>query len=153
MKAASGSKKTSGAKNASVAPKNQGPYYCPQAKTLVKDKKSGAKWITQDGKWTHYTPSSAKKILSFQGAQWVGVKVGKIICLYKTDEAVSFPVALEQTRVQAVLEPRAGGWSALVGNRRFCKSANVVDCPYYTEPPKDISNIYEEIEYAPIEEF
>ena len=58
-------------------------------------------------------------------------------------------MALEQTLSQLILEPRSAGWSALVGNRRFCKSANTVDCAYLIEPPKDTSNIYEEIKYAP----
>ena len=139
------------AKGAVVTDKKQlGPYYCPQVESLVKNKK-GTKWIARDGGWTHYTPSSAKKILNFQGAQWIGIKIGKIICLYKTDEAVPFPIALEQTRIQTVLEPRTGGWSALVGNRRFCKSANVVDCPYYVEAPKDVGDVYQEIQYAPTE--
>lgn len=120
--------------------------FCPAPEGLSKD---GVKWTAGDKKWETYTPSAATKVLNFTGAQWVGVKVGKIICLYQTDEAVSFPMALEQTRSQSILEPRSISWSALVGNRRFCKSASVADCPYFLEPQKNISNVYKEIEYAP----
>jgi len=123
--------------------------FCPQPEGLIKD---GVKWVTADRKWENYTPSSATKILNFLGAQWVGVKVGKIICLYQTNEAVAFPVALEQTRSLLALEPKNLAWSALVVNRKFCKSASVADCPYFLEAPKDISNIYKEIEYAPDKE-
>ncbi|MBU0744712.1 MAG: T4SS-associated protein EirA [Gammaproteobacteria bacterium] len=125
---------------------SQQAQYCPQPDDLVKN---GVDWTTKDKKWKNYTPSSATKILSFIGAQWVGVKVGKVICLYQTNEAVSFPVALEQTKSQLVLEPREGGWSALVNNRRFCKSSNVVDCPIFHEAAKALGNIYEEIKYDP----
>ncbi len=119
---------------------------CPSVESLQKE---GTKWTTVDGKWETYTPSLATKVLNFIGAQWVGIKIGKIICLYQTNEAVSFPIALEQTRSQLILEPNNMAWSALVGNRRFCKSASVADCPYFLEQPKDISNVYKEIEYAP----
>jgi len=47
------------------------------------------------------------------------------------------------------LEPKNAAWSGLVENRKFCKSASVADCPYYHEAPKDVSNIYKEIQYAP----
>jgi hypothetical protein len=110
------------------------------------------KWITKDRKWENHTPSSATKILNYLGAQWIGIKVGKIICLYQTDEAVSFPMALENTRSLSVVEPRGAAWSALIDNRKFCKSANVADCRFFLEQPKDISNIYKEIEYAPDKE-
>lgn len=143
--------KTTGASGVSASDNvdmsQQPVYYCPKPEDLVKD---NTRWTTPDRKWQTYTPSSATKILSFLGAQWVGIKVGKIICLYKSNEAVSFPVALEQTRSQLILEPKGVGWSALVKNRKFCKSANIADCAYYIKPPKDISNIYEEIKYAPI---
>ena len=134
------------APSATVAAPQQQAQFCPQPEKLIKE---DVKWTTEDKKWENYTPSSATKILGFIGAQWAGIKVGTIICLYQTNEAVSFPVALEQTRSQLILEPRSAGWSALVGNRRFCKSANTVDCAYLIEPPKDTSNIYEEIKYAP----
>ena len=121
--------------------------FCPSSESLVKQK--NLKWGTPDNKWEGDAPSSATKILSFIGAQWIGVKVGKIICLYHSDEAVAFPVALEAVRSFAVLEPRTLGWSTLVGNRRFCKSASVADCSYFYESPKDVRDIYKEIEYAP----
>lgn len=124
---------------------------CPKAEDLIK---KDFHWISRDGKWENYTPSSATKILNFVGAQWIGVKYGKIICLYKTNEAVAFPVALEQTRSQLVMEPHGGGWSALVQkNLKLCQSTNIHDCAYSFEAPKDISNVYKEIDYAPQKDF
>lgn len=120
--------------------------FCPGPEMLVKD---NTQWGTADKKWESYTPSSATNITNFIGAQWVGIKVGKVICLYQSNEAVSFPVALEQARSQLISEPKGVSWSALVGNRRLCKSSSVADCSYFVEASKDLSNVYQEIEYAP----
>lgn len=128
------------------ATSDQKPRLCPSPDILVKQ---DLNWATPDDKWQSYTPSSATRILSFTGAQWIGIKVGKIICLYETDEAVSFPVALEQTRSDLVIEPSGLGWSALTNGRKFCKSASVADCAYFLEQPQDVSDVYQEIKYAP----
>jgi hypothetical protein len=120
--------------------------FCPQIEELTK---KGDFWVTTDNKWKNFTPSSATKVLNFLGAQWVGIKVGKIICLYQTNEAVAFPLSLEQLISQPIPEPSKLGWSALVDNRKFCKSTNVADCPYLAEPQQDNRNIYKEIEYNP----
>lgn len=133
-------------KENSTAHPTQSAKFCPQAKELVKKEDI---WATADNKWRNFTHSSATKVLSFLGAQWVGIKVGKIICLYKTNEAVAFPLAIEHTSSQPILEPAKFGWSSLVSNRKFCKSVNIADCPYFTEPQKDIINVYKEIEYNP----
>ena len=131
-----------------TAPKQpKGPIqFCPLPDAMVK--KDG-KWLTKNGKWRSYTPSTATKVSGFLGAQWVGIKVGKIICLYKTNETVEFPLALEQKHSDSILEPSNYGWSALANNRKFCKSANVADCAYFAQPQQDITNIYKEIEYNP----
>lgn len=124
------------------------PRFCPQPGELVKNN-IDLKWTTKDNKWTSYTPSAAIKILGFLGAQWVGIKVGEVICLYQTDEAAAFTLELQQVKVQSILEPKGAGWSSAIGNRRICKSVNVADCRYLIEPPKDTSNVYDEIKYAP----
>ena len=31
---------------------------------------------------------------------------------------------------------------------KLCKSASTVDCPFQVQPPKDLSHIYEEIQYT-----
>lgn len=121
-------------------------YFCPQADSLIKQ---DSFWTTKDQQWKNYTPSSASKVTSFLGAQWAGIKIGKIICLYQTNEAVAFPLAVEKVKGQPVSEPSGGGWSALTSNRRFCKSTSIADCVFMLELPKNIDNIYEEIAYNP----
>ncbi len=123
------------------------PNYCPMPDNL---KKVGEYWKSEDGRWVSYTPSSASKISRFSGAQWVGVGVGKIICLYLTNEEVSFPLAVEQKYEQLIIEPNdnEGGWSSLVDNRyRMCKSSSAADCLFFIEQPRKVDNIYSEIKY------
>lgn len=120
-------------------------YFCPQDKDLVKD---GLWWSSRDGAWKCYTQSFAKSIDTFIGAQWVGVKVGKIICLYRGKEGMDFPIALERVHVKEVLEPSGAAWSALVRGYKFCRSINVADCPFYIKPTETAGEIYEQIKYT-----
>lgn len=120
--------------------------FCPYIENIIKQEEL---WVTNDSKWKSYTPSSASKVVSFIGAQWAGVKVGKIICLYQTNEAVAFPLAIEQINSQSILEPSEFGWSALTKSHKFCKSASIADCPFNAELQKDNSNVYKGIEYNP----
>ncbi len=119
--------------------------YCPAASTLQKKQLI---WQTDDQRWQSYTPSTAAKVINFTGAQWVGVKIGKVICLYQTDEAVAFPLALEPTQNRPVIEPSGSGWSALIENRKLCKSANPADCPYQIQDNAPPADLYSEITYA-----
>ena len=139
-----------GAKVIGDAPTNTGPIgpaqFCPQPEDLIKQNDF---WVSKDNRWKSYTPSSSTRVINFTGAQWAGVKIGKIICLYQANEAVAFPLALEQESSQPIIEPSGGGWSSLTGNRKFCKSASVADCSYFPEPQRDNSNIYKDIEYNP----
>ena len=119
--------------------------YCPAASNLQKQQLI---WQTRDQRWRSYTPSTASKVVSFIGAQWVGVKIGKVICLYQTDEEVAFPLALEPTQNQPVPEPNGNGWSALIENRKLCKSANTADCPYQIQSNTVPTDLYGEIKYV-----
>jgi hypothetical protein len=119
---------------------------CPHASELIKQ---GDVWGTADAEWRSYTPSGATQIVSYLGTQWDGIKVGHIICLYQTNEAVSFPLALNKIRGQVIIEPSGFGWSALTGTHKFCQSANVADCPFYSEPVQGPVDIYAEIKYNP----
>lgn len=118
---------------------------CPVVSNLVK---SGQFWTADNGNWKCFSESLSNKIKTFIGAQWVGVKVGKIICLYQPEEEMSFPIALEMVHDELILEPRGNNWSATVTDRRLCKSVNVEDCAFYLQPRPDTSNIYQGLEYT-----
>lgn len=62
--------------------------FCPEPGQLTKEDNQ---WISKDNRWKSYTPSSANKISSFLGAQWIGIKVGKISVYIKPMKRCRFP--------------------------------------------------------------
>lgn len=122
------------------------PMFCPSIKDL---RKNGVYWIAGNN-WRSYSESFSNKISSFLGAQWIGVQVGKIICLYTSDDKnFDFPISLEQIRSSIILEPEGGYWSTLIDDHKICHSANVFDCPFYVKKEEKIEDIYKAIEYNP----
>jgi|WetSurMetagenome_2_1015567.scaffolds.fasta_scaffold219512_1 hypothetical protein len=124
---------------------NNPPHYCPKTSDLTRD---GLWWSDATSSWKCYTQSFTREVKTFIGAQWVGIKVGKIICLYQGTEDFSFPIALEQVHSELILEPMTPTWSAKVDGYKLCKSASVIDCPFFVEPLPDLSHIYEQIQYT-----
>jgi hypothetical protein len=133
--------------DSSTNPNLQQPaHYCPPASDLVK---IGLFWYSKDKSWQCYTQSFAIDIKTFTGAQWEGVNVGKVFCFYIGSEQFAFPIALENVHSDIVLAPNGPAWSAKIGGGfKICKSANIVDCPFYYQPPPDLSHLYQEIEYT-----
>jgi hypothetical protein len=118
--------------------------YCPPATNLTKDPVTQL-WSADSG-WKATAPSFVNSVTSFIGAQWVGVSVGVVICLYGKAGRSDFPVAIQ--RGTLVPEPLIGGvWSADLGGYMACKSNDVHDCPFFiqiSQPPK---NVYDQLDF------
>lgn len=131
------------------------PAYCPLASEL---KRTPYKTWQAGAGWRGYEQTIVTQIQSFIGAQWTGIKIGKIICLYQGKGAADFPIALEERFVPGkgsnlIVEPVTPNWSAKVQGYRFCKSSNVADCPFFrleTEKTESGQKLYEQINYNPI---
>jgi len=117
--------------------------YCPQPQELTSD----GPWWYVGTIWKSYSRSFVEHIQSFSGAQWLGVKVGKIICLYKGKEKFTFPVALETVHPVLVPMPTGENWITTKEGYKTCLSDNVKDCPFTQQKRTDVSNIYEQIKY------
>ncbi len=76
-----------------VSPVPKGYLTCPEINKLQKDPNKMI-WSAKHG-WKSYLPSFASYLNKFLGAQWQGVNVGNITCLYQSDEKMTFPVSLE----------------------------------------------------------
>jgi hypothetical protein len=128
---------------------------CPIASAL-KFNSENQTW-SSGKEWQGYEQSIVTEIQSFIGAQWTGVKIGKIICLYQGKNATDFPVSLEQRFIPEkgstlILEPTSENWGAEVQGYRFCKSTNVMDCPFHNLPSEQTpttKQLYDQIKYAP----
>lgn len=99
---------------------------CPDAKTLTKDPKSLI-W-SAPGNWKSYSASFVDNIERFLGAQWHGVQVGRIVCVYAGRKASSFPVSIQRNNL--VRTPRIIGWKMKKSNAYVCHSRNVRKCPF-----------------------
>ena len=96
---------------------------CPAAKDLKLNTKT--KTWTALGGWKTYTPSFGTQIQSFLGAQWNGVQLGQVICIYRAKDAFTFPIKLFFNH--QVIAPDHGKWKKVksnvincYGNRKLC---------------------------------
>lgn len=117
-------------------------HFCPKPSALVR---KGQLWEAPGG-WRSYTASFVKNIAGFGGAQWIGIRVGKIICLYKGKVADTFPVTLERDNLAH--SPEDFRWGKDLGGYKNCHSSDVEQCPFLlvksTTPEKaDPKSIYE----------
>jgi len=128
----------------SSSPKKPQTYYCPSVSELVKD---GLNWSAREGRWRSYSPSFAQEINTFLEAQWIGVNVGKIICLYQGKENFDFPIAIEPAKSILVLEPYGQAWATKHPGFKTCKSTNVSDCPFMAQQEESAENPYTQIKY------
>lgn len=121
---------------------------CPPPGALVRDPKT-LLWSTPQGDWKSYAPSFSKHANVFLGAQWQGVKVGNLFCLYQGD-AMTFTISMQFYAL--VEEPNAGKWEANVNGIRNCHSAQAADCafvPVQQAPEQDINQQLQQLKISP----
>ncbi|MEC8882940.1 MAG: T4SS-associated protein EirA [Pseudomonadota bacterium] len=72
-------------------------YMCPQPSELKKDPKTNT-WTTDSG-WISDSSSFSSSIVKFLGAQWKGVQLGQILCLYLGPNPNDFPVGVHKNLI------------------------------------------------------
>lgn len=118
-------------------------YYCPSPSDLVKN---GLFWGTIIGGWKSYSESFDQKIVSFLGAQWNGINVGKMICLYQGNAPLSFPITVQNDALAQA--PSAGLWGRNLGGYQNCHSNNPLDCPFVVKTQSvNMQQIYNSIDF------
>jgi len=127
-----------------VTPENReqlGFETCPPINYLVKDP-STMFWATKQKGFRSYDVSFAQHITRFLGAQWEGVNLGTIYCLYQGDN-MTFTVNL---RFHALsYTPNGGNWTKDLGGLKNCITSDPNNClfkPYV----KKSTNIYKELD-------
>ncbi|MGB6976668.1 MAG: T4SS-associated protein EirA [Gammaproteobacteria bacterium] len=117
--------------------------HCPPPEQLVlNDLFWGA-----PGGWISYTESFDKKVIGFEKAQWQGVNVGKILCIYKGDGSLTFPIVLEQKHHQIVPEPKFANWTINQGGYKDCVASRIEDCPFELTRDIKVADPYQEIDF------
>ena len=114
---------------------NDPSFYCPLPTELYQE---NLFWKAPYG-WRDYSTSFAKAIKGFIGAQWIGVNLGKIICLYNglEDNGLEendFPIALE--RDVLIQKPQGQHWKLKPNGYEVCDSDNTMDCLFL---PQEVS--------------
>ena len=89
---------------------------CTAAKDLKLNPKT--KIWSADGGWKTYSPSFGTQIATFQGAQWNGVQLGQIICVYRAKDSFVFPIKLFYSH--QVIMPDGSQWQRARSNVRNC---------------------------------
>lgn len=117
--------------------------YCPPPSELVKN---GLYWGTPTGGWKSYGESFDKEVATFIGAQWVGINVGKMMCIYKGNLKMSFPIIIQNDTLSQV--PSGHSWGSDLGGYRNCHSTNMEDCPFIVKKQKvNIQQIYDTLDF------
>ena len=119
------------------------PMFCPKPSQLVKE----GLWWKADNTWKSYSESFVEEIARFTGAQWIGVEVGTVICLYKGKNDLAFPVALEPIYTLTALAPKGGKWQASERGYKKCLSNDVELCPFYKQKTDQPDDLYAGIKY------
>jgi hypothetical protein len=92
------------------------------------------------GGWVSHDRSLTKNIQSFLGAQWQGVKLGQVICVYGGTSDQDFNVNLHQTTDLLVPQPHGRNWPNTNKNIINCqaKEQQVLhpkDCAFINKQP------------------
>lgn len=101
--------------------------YCPDASQLHKE---DMLWYAKNGGWRSFDASFVDDIKAFSGAQWIGVEVGKVICMYQGKDASAFPVTIERDNLVDDIKPGTGKWGKDMGGYKHCESNNPKDCGF-----------------------
>lgn len=115
--------------------------YCPPVSQL---KKIDLFWGAPGG-WRSYSQSFVSKIDGFSGAQWIGINVGKMLCVYKSKETFEFPVVLQNDTLTPV--PKGENWIKQQGGYYNCLASDRLECPFILEEKKEAENLHKELDF------
>ena len=116
---------------------------CPSPEKLIFNTVQRT-WSAPKG-WKALQTSFLQTIDGFIGAQWVGVGIGQVICIYTKTGKDTFPVTLQ--RGLLVPAPTVGHLWVTSNGYMGCKSHDVNDCPFFVQIPKPIKNVYDELNF------
>lgn len=99
-------------------------------------------------KWYSTSPSLAKSIDYFAGAQYLGSSEGHIACIYipkMSFQTQDFPVQVYFENL--IIRPHGGKWQATTKNEGElnCINSDPSQCPYLLYEPDYIENPYDEL--------
>lgn len=115
---------------------------CPPVNIIKKNPVTLA-WSTIDNRFASKTTSFADSLTQFIGAQWTGVNVGQLTCIYRTSPAHTFPVILIFNTLATT--PTGPHWRPAQAGYMNCISPNndPSDCPFSTQRAPAKQDLYD----------
>jgi hypothetical protein len=102
--------------------------YCPPISQITLN--TQARIWSAPGGWKSYDQSFATEINRFLGAQWVGITIGQIACIYQGKAKYTFPILLVYNKL--VQRPTENGWKKKENSNRYhCPNNQITECPFY----------------------
>ena len=113
--------------------------YCPKISEL---KQTNMKWHAETQvNWKEAEESFVTEIASFEGAQWQGIRVGEVSCIYKGSDSNTFPIVLQNNHMFE--QPTHANWIRS-GSTYNCLNSEVENCPLFPHMEKKRpSNLYD----------
>lgn len=138
-----------------VAAVNEPDSFCPHINQAKKNQIT-QKWKAQTkaGTWKSYQTSFATDLTQFIGAQWTGVGVGQVTCVYRAEQRFTIEGNLTIQPALPVLlvfhtltfQPTKGKWKHSGHGVYNCYSYHKQNCPFKIRIQKHTQNIYQEAE-------
>ena len=134
-----------------------GASICPQVSELKLNPKTN-EWKT-DSDWNSTAGSFSRSVTSFLGAQWKGVELGYLLCLYQGPNKNEFPIGMHRNMVIQSpeklldnLSPKGADyknpWNVKEKKTQvtmdcYSKNSNPCDCPFieYVEKKESVDEI------------
>ena len=129
--------------------------FCPDIKKVQKNADKG-NWEAQTpaGLWHSDGMSFATNLTLFTGAQWNGIKIGQITCVYGSQQRYiqagvpqiqqTLPVLLMLQTL--ALKPTAGKWKHPAHGIRNCVSNDQNDCAFEVRVKPPSADIYQQVD-------
>ncbi len=115
--------------------------YCPEITTLTRNPKT-LKWSAPGG-WKSHAQSFATKLTTFTVAQWQGVNIGHVTCVYTGTPKGTFPVLMIGSSIP--ITPKGGKWKYEAKKHYSnCVSKSIYDCPLIVQAKQPKGDPYEE---------
>ena len=108
--------------------------YCPTVAQLIRDPDSQT-WSAENGRFISFNTSLATHIKRYLGAQWSGVTLGELICLYQPEnQNGAFRVSLGYIHMAYLPQGEYWHWTADPKTEiKNCVASDPHFCPF-TEP-------------------
>lgn len=121
---------------------NPDVVHCPSIAKIYHSQQNH--WGTSDAAFRSLDTSFSHHLKTFLGAQWQGINVGYVLCIYKPVEPDLFKVTLLYGPL--TLQPTDKNWQKNKEGNYNCIATNVNDCPFVPKPQeKSTKSLYQQV--------